>query len=56
MYYKARVEGGQDTEVTFTTVDGQIDRGLSTRCVEVSSPKHNILAAESTHQCLILKV
>lgn len=52
---KERVGEGRDTEDTFATVDRQIDRGLSTRCVEVSSPKHNILAAESTHQCLILK-
>jgi hypothetical protein len=53
---KARVEEGKDTEDTLATVDRQINRGLTTRCVEVSSPKHNILAAESTHQCLILKV
>jgi hypothetical protein len=53
---KARVEERQDTEVTFATVDRQIDRCLSTRCIEMSSPKHNILAAESTRQCLILKV
>jgi hypothetical protein len=53
---KERVEEGQKTKVTFATVDRQIDRGLLTRCVEVSSPKHNILTAESTHQRLILKV
>jgi hypothetical protein len=53
---KTRVEEGQDREVTFATVDREIDRGLLTRCVEVSSPKHNILAAESIHQSLILKV
>jgi hypothetical protein len=46
---KARVEEGKDMEVTFATVDRQIDRGLSTRCVKVSSPKHKILTAESTH-------
>jgi hypothetical protein len=53
---KAGIEEGQDTEVTFATVDRQIDRGLSTCCVEVSSPKHNILAAERAHQWLTLKV
>ena len=53
---KARVEEGQETVVTFAAVDRQIDRGLSTRCVEVPSPKHNILATKNTHQCLILKV
>ena len=53
---KAHVEEGRDMEVTFAAVDRQINRGLSTRCVKVSSPKHNILAAESTNQCLILKV
>jgi len=53
---KARIEERQDTEVTFATVDRQIDRCLSTSCVEMTPPKHNILAAESTRQCLILKV
>ena len=47
---KAAIEDSLDTEVTFSTVDRQIDRGLSTCCVEVSSPKYNILAAERTHQ------
>ena len=45
---------GKKRKATFATIDRQIDGGLLTRCVEVSSPKHNILAAESTRQCLIL--
>lgn len=52
---KAAIEDWLDTGVTFSTVDRQIDRGLSTCCVEVSSPKHNILAAKRTHQRLTLK-
>lgn len=53
---KVCVEEGKDTEFTFATVDRQIDRGLSTCRIEVSSPKHNIFAAESIHQCLIFRV
>jgi hypothetical protein len=47
---KADVKERQDMRVTFATVDRKIDRGLSTCGVEVSSPKHNILATEKTHQ------
>lgn len=44
------VEEGYDIRATFAAVDGQVDRGLSTCCVEVSSPKHDILAAERAYQ------
>ncbi len=53
---KPHVEEGQETEVTFATVDRQINRGLLTRCIEVSSPKHNILAAERIPQRLVIKL
>ena len=47
---KARAtEEEQDTEITFATVNRQIDRGLSTSCVEMSSPKDNILTAKCTN-------
>lgn len=39
---------------TFATIDGKVDRGLLTCCVEVPTPKYNILAAEITNQRLTL--
>lgn len=37
----------EKSQVTFATVDRQVDRVLLTCCVEVPPPKHNILTAEN---------